>query len=94
MVARSVGGSGAIARNVTQAGGALPAAIGVYAVQLCLSGLSWRESSGARWIKMLTFVRIRWIREGVNTLLPTAQIGGRWWGCVSWRRRAPARRSR
>ena len=66
----------AIVQDVALAGGAIPAAIGVHAVQLWFSGLSWRMSSGAGRIGTLTFVRIRWIREGVNTLLPAAQIGG------------------
>lgn len=55
---------------------ALPAAAGVHAVQLLLSGLAWRcllePPAPSAWLMF----RLRWIREAMNTLLPLAGLGG------------------
>lgn len=69
-------GFDAVIRNVAKAGFALPAAIVIHAVQLGLSGIAWHRALGPGAPSVLTAIRIRWIREGVNTLLPMAQIGG------------------
>lgn len=69
-------GIGTVLRDVAQAGYALPAAIGVHAVQLGLSGWAWRLAMGAGPWGVPFVLRVRWIREGVNTMLPVAQIGG------------------
>ncbi len=69
-------GLGTVARDVALAGWALPAAIAVHAVQLALSGWAWRIAQGQTRLGHWAVLRIRWIREGVNTLLPVAQIGG------------------
>ena len=70
-----------LARDVALAGWALPFTIFVHAVQLYLSALAWRLSLGGGPVDGAeltgrTIFRIRWIREGVNSLLPVAQIGG------------------
>lgn len=62
--------------DVTLAGGVLPATIGVHLVQLYLSAQAWRVSLGGVGASRSSIFRLRWIREGVNALLPVAQIGG------------------
>ena len=69
-------GAGAIAEAVLRAGWTLPLLLALHAMQLSLSGLAWRAASGGVAPGDLTWVRIRWIREAVNSLLPVAQIGG------------------
>lgn len=76
----SVGLAG-ILQALALGGPALPAAIAVHGAQLLLAGLAWRAVLGTAWARDarlggLTVVRVRWIREGVNTLLPLAHIGG------------------
>jgi hypothetical protein len=49
----------------------------VHAIQLSLTGSAWRallptSPSQSR----IAFLRLRWIREAINNLLPVAQIGG------------------
>jgi putative membrane protein len=66
----------AVARDVGSAGWALPPNLCVHAVQLLLSALAWRCSLGGAGLSALHILRIRWIREGVNTMLPVAGIGG------------------
>lgn len=56
-------------------GPALPAALVIHAGQLLLAGLAWRAALGAP-LTRLFVSRVRWIREGVNTMLPAAHIGG------------------
>ena len=57
-------------------GPALPAAIAIHAGQLVLAGLAWRATLGEERLSRSFMARVRWIREGVNTLLPMAHIGG------------------
>jgi putative membrane protein len=65
-----------VARDVTLAGWALPLMAVFHAVQLYLSALAWRLSLGGAGLSGAAIFRIRWVREGVNALLPVAQIGG------------------
>ncbi len=70
-----------VVRHVAQAGWCLPAAAGVHLVQLFLAALAWREAlggigPGGPRLGALAVFRTRWMREGVNALLPVAQIGG------------------
>ncbi|MGI4796568.1 MAG: lysylphosphatidylglycerol synthase domain-containing protein [Janthinobacterium lividum] len=57
-------------------GPALPAALLIHAGQLLLAGLAWRAAIGVPALSRLFVARVRWIREGVNTMLPAAHIGG------------------
>ena len=57
-------------------GPALPAAIAIHAGQLVLAGLAWQATLGDPRLGRLFVARVRWIREGVNTLMPAAHIGG------------------
>ncbi|MDT7952579.1 MAG: lysylphosphatidylglycerol synthase domain-containing protein [Acetobacteraceae bacterium] len=57
-------------------GPALPAALVIHGAQLSCAGLAWREALGERRLSGWFVARVRWIREGINTLLPAAHIGG------------------
>jgi putative membrane protein len=59
------------------AGGALAAACGVHGGQLLLAGGAWRlvtRPAGAP--SLPTFVALRWLREGINGMLPMLPIAG------------------
>jgi uncharacterized membrane protein YbhN (UPF0104 family) len=55
-----------------------------HAVQMLCSALGWRAISESAALRetLGTYVLLRWIREGVNNLLPLAQVGGE---VVAWR---------
>ena len=61
-----------------RAGWGLLAVVLFHIVQLLFSALAWRAIAGRlRPQPTLTeFMLLRWIREGVNNLLPVAQVGG------------------
>lgn len=79
---------GALLAYTGDAAGTLTAAAGIgwallpllilHGVQLYLSGLAWRSLLPATPSRpsALVFLGLRWIREGINSLLPVAQIGG------------------
>lgn len=71
----SVGLTGVL-HAMAQGGPALPAAIAIHAGQLIFAGLAWRATLGEARLSRSFLARVRWIREGVNTLLPAAHIGG------------------
>ncbi len=52
--------------------------IAFHLIQVLFSAAAWREITGAHALRpsLLVFVIVRGIREGVNNLLPVAQIGG------------------
>lgn len=56
----------------------LLAVILFHVIQLLFSALAWRAVAGPLLPQptMTDFMLLRWIREGVNNLLPVAQIGG------------------
>ena len=63
-------------RDVLAAAWVLPGLIAVHLVQLSLGGLSWRALLGPRRITIGRAWRLRWMREGIDSLLPVAQVGG------------------
>jgi len=65
-----------IARDVALAGWAIPAMAAVHLVQLFISALAWRAALGGAGLTPRGIFLARWVREGVNSLLPVAQIGG------------------
>src|SRR5579863_10644533 len=65
-----------IGAEVWQAGWAIPINIVIHLLQLASAGCAWRLLVGERQYPPLTFFRFRLVREGVNSLLPVAQIGG------------------
>jgi putative membrane protein len=49
----------------------------LHLVALTLLAQAWRALLVVRWLGSIwTFLRARWVRDGVNDLLPVAQIGG------------------
>ena len=87
LIAIAVGGSAVIALvayfgvrtvgvEVLRAGWTIPFTTALLFLELWLSGLAWQRVSGADRPRLGRWWRIRWIREAVNSLLPTAQLGG------------------
>lgn len=68
-------GARAIGADVLRAAWAIPAAVAIHIVQLWLSACAWRCLAGAT-NASIPWLRIRWVREAVNSMLPVAQIGG------------------
>ncbi len=68
-------GIGAALRDAEAALPILPLTIGVQVGQLFLSGLAWRLLLD-RTVGPVTALRLRVVREGVDSLLPVAQVGG------------------
>lgn len=71
-------GIAGIATALRTAGWAIVPVVLFHVVQLLASALAWRAIAAglhAR-IGFGALLRLRWIREGVNNLLPSAQIGG------------------
>lgn len=71
-------GLGAILGLLGQAGWGLVAIVLFHVVQILFSALAWRSVAGPMRPRpgIAEFMVLRWIREGVNSLLPVAQIGG------------------
>lgn len=63
---------------VVMAGWAIPAVAVFHIPQIVCSGSAWRlvTVEGERKQTRRTYYLLRWIREGVNNLLPVAQFGG------------------
>ncbi|MFI4988266.1 MAG: lysylphosphatidylglycerol synthase domain-containing protein [Alphaproteobacteria bacterium] len=70
-------GAGAVLGMLSTLGWGLAPLILVHLLQLTFCALAWRPliARGAR-RPLLTLLKIRWIREGTNGLLPLAYIGG------------------
>lgn len=66
----------AVGEGVLSALWTLPVLIGVHLVQLLLSSLSWRLLFARTVPSIASCFRLRLIREGIDSLLPVAQIGG------------------
>lgn len=69
-------GVSAIGSDVLRAGWSIPAITALHLAQLFLSACAWALVIDEPSVRYLTFFRLRAIREGVNSLLPVAQIGG------------------
>ena len=73
-------GVAATGRDVAAALWVLPALIGVQLLQLYVSALSWRtllgKGLGGRRVPRRLAWRLRLVREGIDSLLPVAQVGG------------------
>lgn len=61
-----------------EAGWGVPLVVGYHAVQLFASSEAWRAATGPLRAQagVGRFFLLRWIRQGINTMLPVAQIGG------------------
>ncbi len=69
-------GAAAIGREVLLAAWVIPPILALHAVQLWFSAIAWRAAIGEAKPKVNRYLRIRWIREAVNSMLPVAQLGG------------------
>ena len=71
-------GLGHVLALLQQAGWGILLVMGFHLVQVLFSALGWRAIAGraAPRPSLLDFMILRWIREGVNNLLPVAQVGG------------------
>jgi len=69
-------GASAIGREVLVAVWVVPPIVVLHAGQLWLSAIAWRIVIGEDRPKTGRYLRIRWIREAVNSMLPVAQLGG------------------
>ncbi len=71
-------GAAAIFGLVGRAGWGLVPVVLFHLVQLAASALAWRAITGrvTAQPRLRVFIALRWVREGVNNLLPVAQIGG------------------
>ncbi len=66
-----------IASGVRGAGWGVLAVIAFHPIQMIFSALAWQVLLPAAPAPgLIAFTGLRWIREGVNNLLPVAQIGG------------------
>jgi putative membrane protein len=72
-----------------QAGWGIVAVIAFHLVQVLFSAAAWSAIAGQERPKppLSQFVLVRWVREGVNNLLPVAQVGGEFAGAHLLRRR-------
>ncbi len=62
--------------DVTRALWLLPVLVWLHLGQLLMAGTAWRGLFGSSGPGIATFYRLRIIREGVDSLLPVAQVGG------------------
>lgn len=69
-------GASSIGGQVMQAAWIVPFTTAMLIWQLYLAGVAWRVTMDVASPSRSRFLRIRWIREGVNALLPVAQLGG------------------
>lgn len=65
-----------IGNEIKRVGWVIPINIIIHLFQLFLAASAWRLLVGELQITSLLFLKFRMIREGVNSLLPVAQIGG------------------
>jgi hypothetical protein len=65
-----------IASGIGGAGLGVLAVIAFHPIQMIFSALAWQVLLASPAPGLIAFTGLRWIREGVNNLLPVAQIGG------------------
>lgn len=72
-----------------QAGWGIVVVMLFHLVQVLFSALGWRAIAGSEAPRpsVLDYVVLRWVREGVNNLLPVAQVGGEFAAVALLRRR-------
>lgn len=69
-------GAAGIGASVWRAMPALPAALCVHATQLAISGFGWWLLLPEPRTRVALVLRVRWVREALNTLLPLGGLGG------------------
>ena len=65
-----------IGHQVLDAGWAIPMVIAVHLIQLTLSSFAWQCTISGSELSGFGLLRLRLMREAINSLLPVAQIGG------------------
>jgi putative membrane protein len=82
-------GLGHVLSLLHQAGWGIAVVIAFHLVQMLFSAAAWSAIAGREPPKpsLWQFVLLRWVREGVNNLLPVAQVGGEFAGAHLLRRR-------
>ncbi len=70
------GAAAALWSEIGQALWLLPALVGLHLGQLLLSALAWRELLHGKLPSVAAFWRLRLVREGIDSMLPVAQVGG------------------
>ncbi len=75
-----------------QAGWGIGLVVAFHLLQLLASSEAWRAATGRQQPRpgVLAFLLLRWVREGINTMLPVAQIGGEVVGAQLLHRRGMA----
>jgi len=69
-------GAGDVARTLAQAGWLVIPLAAFHIGSLTLDAAAWRVLTPPPQPDLLVFLAARWVREGVNALLPAAQLGG------------------
>jgi len=69
-------GAGRVLDLLAAAGWWLVAVLAVHLVQIGLTGLAWREVALSDAPALPVFLAARWLREGVNSLLPVLPVAG------------------
>ncbi|HUO55285.1 MAG TPA: lysylphosphatidylglycerol synthase domain-containing protein [Rhodoblastus sp.] len=69
-------GAGDVARAFASVGFGAVGIVALRFVQTFLAGLAWRALLPRSRPRPWLMVRLRWVRESINNLLPVAQIGG------------------
>ncbi len=71
-------GLGHVLALLHQAGWGILLVVGFHLVQIVFTAAAWRSIAGraAPTPSLPQFMILRWVREGVNNLLPVAQVGG------------------
>jgi len=75
-IASNWGDFSAAANGVRRALEILPGLVALHLAQLFLAGMAWRDLFAGSGPGVATFYRLRVIREGIDSLLPVAQVGG------------------
>jgi putative membrane protein len=85
-------GLGHVLDLLHQAGWGILVVMAFHLVQVLFSSLGWRAIAGRTVPRpsLADFVILRWVREGVNNLLPVAQVGGEFAAVALLRRRGVA----
>lgn len=63
-------------RGFTRAAWLLPGLVGLHLGQLFLAAMGWRTLFAGSGPSVATFYSLRVVREGIDSLLPVAQVGG------------------
>jgi putative membrane protein len=69
-------GAGHVLDLLAQGGWWLAGVLALHVLQIGLTGLAWREVARQGAPSLPVFLAVRWLREGVNSLLPVLPVAG------------------